>query len=228
MPLKSLTAAEQASAESDIRGSLLQAVAGVLLVIGAITAWRQLLLGRQQHSLDRRTATTEAFTKAIEYIGNLETIDIRIGGIYSLDRVADDDPAERSRILHILTAFIRERSPSEGDLPRDVHTALTVLANRPWPSPADLSHTNLYSARIPSALLTKARLSNANLKNATLRGAMMCNADLSAADLRNSDLRAADLRGALLLNARMSGAIADSKTQWPTGFTPGDHGIVMK
>jgi hypothetical protein len=226
--LKSMTAVQQAGAESDIRGSLLQAVGGILLVLGAITAWRQLILSREQHALDRHSATTEAFTKAIEYIGNLEAVDIRIGGIYSLDRIADDDPGERSRILHILTSFIRERSPSQGDIPRDVHTALTVLVNRQWPARTDLSHTNLNRSQIPRALLTDAILSGVNLSNASLHAAIMRNADLTDADLRNSDLKQADLRGADLLGARMSGAVADSKTRWPDNFIPRDHGILIQ
>jgi hypothetical protein len=228
VPLDSLTAVQQASAESAIRGSLLQAVGGILLVIGAITAWRQFLLSRKQHILDRHIATTEAFTKAVEYIGNPDAMNIRIGGIYSLDRVADDDPAERSRVLNVLTAYIRERSPSQGDIPRDVQTALTVLVNRQWPAPLDLSSIYLHHARLAKALLTDARLSGVDLSGAFLNAAKMQNVDLTGADLRNADLKGADLRGACLLNARMSGAIADSTTLWPTDFVPTDHGVLIR
>ncbi|HET6481114.1 MAG TPA: hypothetical protein VFG35_13905, partial [Actinoplanes sp.] len=100
-----LSAADQIKARNDVRASLLQAVGGVLLVIGAITAWRQMLIGRRQHLLSRRTAITESFTKALDSLGDTNSAAVRLGGVYSLDRVADDDPAERDRVAEVLSAF---------------------------------------------------------------------------------------------------------------------------
>jgi hypothetical protein len=225
-PIGSLSPVQLATAESSIRGSLLQAVGGILLVAGAITAWRQMLIGRRQHILDRHVAVTEAFAKAVEYLGNVDTIDVRLGGIYSLDRVSDDDPAEMSRVAEILCAFVRERSPSDGDLPRDVLAALIVLARRPWPISIDLANTNLMGAQLRNAQLSNAILSAANLSDAVLSGAILRNATLTGADLRRADLTSADLRGAFLAEIRLSGALANSATRWPTGFVSSDHGVL--
>ena len=222
----SLTPIQLADAESSIRGSLLQAVAGILLVAGAITAWRQMLIGRRQHNLDRHVAVTEAFAKGIEYLGNPDAIDVRLGGIYSLDRVSDDDPAEMPRVAEILTAFVRERSPSDGTLPRDVLATLTVLARRPWPIPINLANTNLAGARLRNAYFSDAVLTTANLSDADLSGAILRNANLAGADLRGADLTGADLRDACLGDIRMTGALADSTTRWPDGFVPLDHGVL--
>src|ERR1700730_7205701 len=68
--IAALTPAQLISAESNIRGSLLQAVGGILLVAGAITAWRQMLIGRKQHFLDRHIAVTDAFAKAVGNLGD--------------------------------------------------------------------------------------------------------------------------------------------------------------
>lgn len=223
--LKSLTAVQQASAESSIRGSVLQAVGGVLLVVGAVTAWRQLILSRQQHTLDRQVAITEAFAKAVEHIGSQDAIGVRLGGIYSLDRIADNDPSEKSRVASILTAFIREHSSNQQDVHRDVHAAITVLARRAWPTSIDLSSTYLRGISVPNAILTSVLLEHADLGGAILRGADMRNTDLRGADLREADLRGVNLDGAQLSNARMSGARADTETKWPTGYIPTDHGI---
>ena len=228
VPIRNLGPVQLAESESNIRGSLLQAVGGIVLVAGAITAWRQMLVGRKQHLLDRHVAVTEAFAKAVEYLGNSNAIDVRLGGIYSLDRVSDDDPAEMPRVIEILSAFIRERSPSEGDLPRDVLAALTVLARRPWPIPVDLANANLTGAQLRNAKFSDARLRAANLSNAILTGAILRNADLTNADLRGANLADADLRGALLSNIRISGAVANSATHWPAGFVVSDHGVLVQ
>ena len=225
---RDLSPVQLADAESSIRGSLLQAVGGILLVAGAITAWRQMLIGRRQHFFDRHVAVTEAFAKAVEYLGNSEAIDVRLGGIYSLDRVSDDDPAEMPRVAEILSAFIRERSPSEGALPRDVLAALTVLARRQWPIPIDLANTNLAGAQLKNAQLANAILNAANLSGAILSGAILRNADLAGADLRGANLTGADLRGARLAGIQMSRALANSATRWPTGFVPSDHGVLVQ
>jgi len=42
-----LTPAEQASATNEVRATLLQALGGITLVVGAILAWRQMQITRQ-------------------------------------------------------------------------------------------------------------------------------------------------------------------------------------
>jgi hypothetical protein len=50
---RGLQAADRAKAENDIRTSLIQAVGGVLVLVGAFAAWRQLRLSQQQLLLSR-------------------------------------------------------------------------------------------------------------------------------------------------------------------------------
>lgn len=221
-----LPAADRVKAESDIRASLLQAVAGTLLVVGAITAWRQMLISRSQHALSRRVALTDAFTKAVEQLGDAGVAQ-RIGGVYSLDRVAEDDPAERRRVAEILSAFVRTRPPGE-EPAEDTAAALTVLAGRDWPGGADLTRARLAGAHLPGARLADARLTGADLRRAVLTGAVLLRAELSGADLREADLSGADLREARIAGVRLSGAVADARTRWPQGFAPGEHGVVVR
>ena len=95
---------------------------------------------------------------------------------------------------------------------------------------ADLCSTDLCSANLYGANLHGADLYGANLRYSNLRGANLCSADLRDADLRDADLRGADLRDADLRGADLSGADLsganlryanhNSRTTWPTGFTP--------
>ncbi len=79
---------------------------------------------------------------------------------------------------------------------------------------------NLSSANLRYANLSRADLSRANLSVANLSGANLSRADLYGADLYGADLYGADLSGANLSRADLYGARHNSRTTWPTGFTP--------
>ena len=53
---------------------------------------------------------TERFTRAVEQLGS-ERLEIRLGGIYALERLAKDSPQDHWTIMEVLTAFIRENAP---------------------------------------------------------------------------------------------------------------------
>ena len=52
---------------------------------------------------------TDRFAKAIEQLGS-DKLDVRIGGIYALERVARDSARNHPTVMEVLTAFIREHS----------------------------------------------------------------------------------------------------------------------
>ena len=47
--------------------------------------------------------------KAIEQLGS-DKLDVRIGGIYALERIALDSAKDHPTVMAVLTAFIREHS----------------------------------------------------------------------------------------------------------------------
>jgi hypothetical protein len=51
---------------------------------------------------------TARYTKAIEQLGS-DRLDVRIGGIYALERIAHDSPRDHPAMLEVLAAFIREQ-----------------------------------------------------------------------------------------------------------------------
>ncbi|WP_025350616.1 pentapeptide repeat-containing protein [Nocardia nova] len=108
----------------------------------------------RQYALAQRTDITNRYAKAIEQIGNA-SVDVRLGGIYALERIAGDSGADSSTVYSVLTAFIRTHSPvgpncsdTKGSKPSaDVQAALTVIGRRQaggdW---LDLSETCLVGA----------------------------------------------------------------------------------
>ncbi len=52
---------------------------------------------------------TDRYTKAIEQLGS-DKLDVRIGGLYALERVVSDSPGYHPTVMEVLTAFVREHS----------------------------------------------------------------------------------------------------------------------
>lgn len=53
---------------------------------------------------------TERFTRAIDQLGN-SAIEIRVGGIYALQRISNESVKDYWSIIQTLTSFIRQKSP---------------------------------------------------------------------------------------------------------------------
>jgi hypothetical protein len=110
---------------------------------------------------------TDRYTKAIEQLGS-EKLDVRIGGIYALKRIARDSARVHPTVMEVLTAFIREHSheqwpPSgQGQSTRpDIQAALTVVGRRD-------PHRDIRPIELASAALAEADLADTNLAGADL------------------------------------------------------------
>lgn len=216
----------QAQLQNDVRSTCLQGLAGLLVIIGAAATWQQVQIARDGQNTDR-------FNRAIEQLGN-KSVDVRIGGIYALERLARNSEEDRRMVQMVLGGYIRRRapwlvgSPGGPDHPTptveerriwlrmnagDVQAALGALGRRPASRDAPrlfLSRVDLRSVRLEDAELSSASF-HSNLSGAVLRGSRLKDSDLTDADLRQADLsrvalNGASLRGALLADADLSGA----------------------
>jgi uncharacterized protein YjbI with pentapeptide repeats len=208
-------------ARNDVPKAGIQIVGGTALLAGLVFTNRTLGLNQQGQITDR-------FTKATDQLGS-DKLAIRLGGIYSLERIARDSKADHGPVMEVLTAFVRDHaagsptatpSPVGSSItatakprtPTDVQAVLTVverrnISNDPKGYTLDLSHSDLPGAEFPTdALLSWANLSGANLSGADLVGAKLTGAGLSGANLSGADLLEADLSYASLTGANLSGA----------------------
>lgn len=62
----------------------------------------------EQTKNEAKRRITDAFTKAVELLGNTDTA-VKQGGIYALGRLALEDEGERPKILDILAAYVRQK-----------------------------------------------------------------------------------------------------------------------
>jgi hypothetical protein len=184
---------------------------------------------------------TERFTLAIDQLGHAH-LDVRLGGIYTLERIARDSPADRATIGEVLTAFIRGHAPWPPSLPgqyleaapidqvpklqaraADVQTSLWVLGRGGFADALgeeqwlDLSAVDLRRADLRNAQLSDVDLRFAGLQRAFLAGAHLRGAYLDDSHLEGARLSAADLEGANLDRTYLQGAEADVRTKWPEG-----------
>jgi len=224
--------ADALKAQDDLRTTLVQSVGGLLLVAGVVVTWRQVQLGRRQLEVMREGQITERFSRAIEQLGS-DKLDVRLGGIYALERIAVNSEDERWPILEVLTAYVRGHSPwppsgwdygartpsddAEGtaddpDLQQlrslqfrapDVQAVITILGRRP----ADWSEPEeLLRSRAESLLLSRVDLRLAYLRRGNFDGVNLRNSNLRRVQARAVHLRGAKLKYADLVRARLDGA----------------------
>ncbi|MGR6920065.1 pentapeptide repeat-containing protein [[Actinomadura] parvosata] len=208
--------ADHAAAVNNIRTTLLQGVGGLVLLIGAYLTWRQLQLSRHGQA-------TESFAAAITHLGD-PNVDVRLGGIYALERIARSSPADRRAIGEILAAFIatRTRHPhrdaqdarrvagTSGDpvglslRAPDIHAALTVLGRR---RPVSGQVLALDRVALPRTGLASARLRHVDLHFSELSESTLVGVDLTRADLTGARLAGAILPDAVLYQADLRDAV---------------------
>jgi hypothetical protein len=212
------------TARDAARGRLLTLAAG-LFAAGAL--W----FTARNFTLSREGQVTDRYTKAITQLGDKKP-DVRIGGIYALERVARDSARDHPTVMEVLTAFIREHSPEHehsheqgplsdpGDQEQarstqpDVLAAVTVVCRRDAKrdiqeidlTRAYLARTNLSGAYLVGANLTRANLTRAYLARANLSGAYLVGANLTRANLADANLGGANLALANLTRANLGGA----------------------
>jgi hypothetical protein len=236
---------ERLKLQNDVRIGLLQAVAGVAVIAAVVATWQQLDTDRrqlrQQLEVAGQQQATDRFAQALDQLGS-EQLDVRLGGIYGLERVAggaatqlaqggayrapDWASQDRVQVFEILSAYVRTTShrPPIGpagstDLQvrqADVHAAVTVLARRTvldGDPPLDLSGSVL-----PGARLGWARLAGADLRGADVRGTSLQHAELAGAHLEQSLLCGTEFQDADLRGAHLAGARVSADTRWPAGF----------
>jgi uncharacterized protein YjbI with pentapeptide repeats len=204
------------------------------------TTQAQLNNAQEELTLTRQGQITERFTKAIDQLGATNNegknkkLEIRLGGIYALDRIARESEGDYRPIMEILTAYVRQNAPLRTEKESteagsddgasapdpDVQAIMTVLRRRTRsfghgePEPLDLHETNLVGANLAGADLTKADLPGAVLTYAVLTKADLTQADLSEATLLRANLWGATLTGALLPSANLAGAFLSADLSW--------------
>ena len=201
-----------AEMENSYRSTLAQMLGGIAVGVGIYFAWGNLKISRE-------VQITESFTRAIEQLGN-EKIEVRLGGIYALERISAQYQKDHWRMIEILTSFVRINSPVkdedlttiEEDQPQnkvkiDTQAVLTIIGRRNYAFFMGESRLiNLSGLNLQEAFLNGANLGGVYFCKSNLKGANCLLADLHDSDFESANASGAYFNGAYLKNSDFKGA----------------------
>jgi len=231
-----------AEIENSNRVTIAQIIGGLALLSGLYftylnvrTAQENVKASHENLRITEEGKLTERFSKAVELLGS-DKLDVRLGGIYALERIARDSQKDHWTVMEVLTAFVRENSPnkpvteadktkttpeqndsvatinekenieSKIEKPNEDIQAIMTVIGRRKWRASETKPLNLQVVNLSKLNLSELDLSKTNLRGATLIGANLIGANLRAADLIRADLIGADLSEANLRRADLSEA----------------------
>ena len=191
----------------------------------ALGALRGVEVSQRQLDVAVQGQVTDRFTAAVDQLGS-DKEEVRLGGIYALERLARDSVADQPVVVEVLCAFVRLHSPASPGPAPGVRTAVAAAVSvvvrresRPEADRIDLVSTgmagldlgavtrpgevpNLFRARLLGSRLDGSELGRANLQGADLTGASMrairCRGNFGGAVLTRASFADAVLEGAFL------------------------------
>ncbi|MEV0479795.1 pentapeptide repeat-containing protein [Streptomyces sp. NPDC050508] len=199
-------------------GSTLTAIAAIAAVLISV------VLNQNDTTTTREGQITDRYTAAIDNLGN-SSADVRLGGIYALQRIMKDSSRDQASIVDVLSAYIRAHSrplgkESAGYTGRpeaDVQAAFEVLARRN-PAHDGSSEVDLREASLEHIAVRSADRTGTIEEDLTgVDPAHLQNSNLSGAQLNKANLPGSDLRGAYLVHTDLSGAAltdTDLRQDW--------------
>jgi hypothetical protein len=206
--------------------------------VGALWFTNQSLRAtNNQYALSQQIAATDRFRLATEQLAS-DKVDVRLSGIYLLERLATDSPADHPTIFAVLAAFVRTHAPAaecaagppqrvpkpawirvEGRIrpeglptsaPSDIQAALAVIGRRNTTIENTETRLDLRYTCLRGTDLADMNLARTNLIGANLTGANLIGTDLSGALLTAADLTWAIGAGANLTDALLAFANLES------------------
>ncbi|MFF7391641.1 pentapeptide repeat-containing protein [Streptomyces scabiei] len=232
----SVDARDRLKAVSDVRTTLLQAIGGLAVLFGAYATWRQLRVSQDGLRATQEGYVTDRFSRAVDQLGS-DKVDVRIGGLHALWRIAEHSARDREAILSILAAYLRTHLPwppptgPEDPAALGARAAAVPSAQTPINDVAPLevraadaqvaltglgvlllhprehSWLNLGVTDLRRADCDGLWLTEVNFDRSCMEAASLYHANLTQASLVSTNLRHAELKTAILRRARL--ALAD-------------------
>lgn len=209
---------DRINAQNGVYNLLFQGIEALILGGIAYAGWQYLRRTDGQFHQSQQRLITDRFSQAIGHLAS-DKMEIRLGGIYTLERLAQESAEDYWLTIEVLTAFVRERSatrettvnpaPATNLPPNNPERPLTIVGGsdlaasrkRPQPSkvPTDIQAVMTILARRDTSKDRPDRI--IELRESNLR-----DADLSGIDLQGADLWKVNLREAQLWQAKLAGA----------------------
>jgi hypothetical protein len=206
----------------------------VIVVAMAVSSLLTRWLTLRRFAMDRAEHFSERLRRASQDLGS-DKLEVRLGAIAALDRIAEDSSRDRPRAIELLETYVRERSPRNGAplrAPGDIEAAVWAIVRRRRDGGRDTgvdlrgvslcatklagldfrggdlsgSEFGTETVQVSAADFRDANLGGADLRRSRLPWVSFWRADLSGAELAEADLRNAFLVGADLRSANLTNA----------------------
>jgi hypothetical protein len=221
-------------AKRDFLDSAVKTIGTVSTIVGAIILYQRFKDDRKKFEYekqkDEKQKLAQDFSKAVEQLGNKDSLHVRIGGIYTLERIAQNHPDAHWTVMEVLTSFIRSFDPEkfiameglgEGDpsdiitVPPDIQAAFTVVGRRNIEkdkNQINLSGAFLVGVDVSGLNFSHVNLSRANLKNSKFSNISFCKANLkksrfTQAHIHDVNFKGSDLKDASFYKANLESVI---------------------
>jgi hypothetical protein len=209
--LQNLEAEKRVGLKIEIIKTAASIFGGLFFLATLYLTWASLEATKEKNQADLKMAQdkqiTELYVKAIEQLGR-PVLEVRLGSIYALERIAHDSEKDHWPIMEVLTAYVRENGPWPPEDP------VAAQKRRPWTGQGKkgigAQETDKAKAwgefrhkpdiDIQSILTVIGRRSRSFAKMETQP------LNLRETDLRDANLFETHLEGANLFNAQLEGA----------------------
>lgn len=226
-PEAKTTPADVAALQNEIRKTFLTVVGGAFALVALYLTYRRVRVAEEGHITDR-------YSKAIELLGALNAknepnVEVRLGAIYALERIAFDSPRDHWPIMEVLTAYVRQNAPAPAQIEQgteaeskqperkiakepatEIQAILTVLGRRRRGHrregknrSLDLNYSDLDGARFVGAHLDATNFEGAHLGGARFNNAHLEGARFVSANLNMAFFKEAHLNGAIFVGAHL-------------------------
>ncbi|MFC4982030.1 pentapeptide repeat-containing protein [Streptomyces atroolivaceus] len=215
---KAETSGPKARGRLDWLGLMVVSLPGLAALAALLFTWMQVGQANKQLRISEQGQITNRFNAAVTNLGSA-SVDVRLGGVYGLERIMQDSVRDHPTVVSVLTAYVRRHAPLPEagarkqqtaspavSLPTDIEAAMGVLAKRPLAVETfvlDVNRTDLRGLRSGHG---GSRFAGMIFQEADLTGANLNGADLSSADLTRTVLRSSSLAGARLSVASLTDA----------------------
>jgi uncharacterized protein YjbI with pentapeptide repeats len=191
-PEAKTTPEDVANLQNEYRKTFIQVVGGLFAFVALYLTFRRVKVAEQGHITDR-------YTKAIEQLGalaaaNKPNVEVRLGAIYALERIAFDSPRDQWTIMEVLTAYVRQNAPAPAQEPTKQEQEKDAQDTTKENEEPAIANAKKPATEIQAILTVLGRRKRGHKREG--KGQLL--------DLSNSDLR-----GAKFVGAHLDGAIFD-------------------
>lgn len=193
------TTMKRFDAENEARRTLAQVFGGALVLISLYFTAKTLNVSQEGQITDR-------FVKALDLLGRRDSVEAKLGGIYSLARIAHDSQRDHIPTMKILAASARRMSLTltpGGEPPPEMQAILEVIVNRNLKNETALdNYIDLRGVVAPRAYLIHANFTRINMLCANLSGAVLNGSTFTDIFAQDADLKGAWLQSTTITAPR--------------------------